>query len=170
MFVNPMVDIAGVSLALAIISQFVQGKFMNKDEMKRHQEGMKERNKRMKELMGKDDHKSKNELEALEKEMLESMQKMMNGSMKVMMVSAIVFLPALWFLSATYEKAVIELPIPIPWFISGFNLLDPSTWGGIIELYNETNYFGWYFLTYLVITVAINSVMGFFKKRVVVNG
>ena len=171
MVISPMVDIVGISLALSIVSQIVQKKFMNRDEMKKHQESMKEKNKRMKELIGKDDHKSKNELEALEKEMLESMQKMMNGSMKVMIASSVVFLPAYWLLGHFYGTAVIDLPIPIPWFVQGFNLFDTATWKGIIEIYHQTNWLGWYLLTYLLFSMAMNAIVDFIKKKgVVKNG
>lgn len=159
---GPMVEIAGISLVLAIVSQIIQNKFMDKEAMKKHQENMKVKQKRMKELMGKEDQKSKNELEALEKELMESMQKMMEGSTRTMMFSLVIFLPAYWLLGHFYEKTTINLPIPIPWLAEGFDLFNFSTWG--IKIYEQTNWLGWYFLTYLIISMIAGSAFSYLKK------
>ncbi|MCR4368334.1 MAG: EMC3/TMCO1 family protein [archaeon] len=168
MFVNPMIDIALITLGLALISQAIQAKFMDRDGMKRKQEEMKEKQKRMKELMAKGDQKSKNELEALEKEMFESMNQMLKGSSKVMIASLVVFLPAFALLAFLYSDAVIDLPIPLPWFSQGFELFNPATWG--IEFLTQSGWFGWYFAAYLGITIAINLIKGAAKKIGVLNG
>ncbi|HIH10298.1 MAG TPA: TMCO1/EMC3 family protein [Candidatus Diapherotrites archaeon] len=171
MVFGPLVDIALITAVLAVVSQLVQNKFMNKDEMKTRQEEMKEKQKRMKELMQKGDQKSKNELDALEKEMMESLQAMMSSSTKVMVASMVIFLPAFFVLGALFENAVIQLPIPLPWLKQGFDLFNAGTWG--IEVYNETTWFGWYFVSYLVITMVINVGRNFFKKKgqkAIVNG
>jgi uncharacterized membrane protein (DUF106 family) len=160
--IGPMFEIFGISLFLAVVSQIIQNKFMDKEAMKKHQDDMKAKQKRMKELIGKDDEKSKNELETLEKELMESMQKVMEGSTKTMLFSLVVFLPAFWLLGHFYEKAVIDLPVQIPWFVEGFDLLNISTWG--IKMYSQTNWLGWYFLTYLVISMIIGAIVSQFKK------
>ncbi|MBI4210201.1 MAG: DUF106 domain-containing protein [Candidatus Diapherotrites archaeon] len=175
MLLNAMADIALISLVLTIASQFIQEKFMKKEEMKRHQETMKANQKRMQELMKRTDEKSKNELDALQKEMMEGMQKMLSGSTKVMMASFVVFVPALWALSAWYEKAIISLPIPLPWLKEGFDLFSIGTWG--VQVYSQTNWFGWYFVSYLAIMVIMNLTKDAWKKLIlrkneqgVVNG
>ncbi|MEM4256968.1 MAG: EMC3/TMCO1 family protein, partial [Candidatus Diapherotrites archaeon] len=108
--VNPMVDIAIISSVLALLSSIIQNKVMNKKQMKADQEKLKEKNKRMRELMTKNDEKSKNELESLQNEVLEIMQKMMQGTLKFTMISMVFFLPAFWLLSSLYGEAVIGLP------------------------------------------------------------
>ena len=173
MVLGAMAEIAAITVVLALVSQFVQNKYINKDEMKRQQEEIKGKQKRMKELMQKGDQKSKNELDSLEKEMLESMQKMMGSSTKVMIASMVIFIPALLVLGALYANDTIQLPVPVPWLSEGFDLFNIGTWG--VEIYTQTNWFGWYFLAYLVVTVIINVALGFIKNNakksgVVLNG
>ncbi len=163
-FFNPMIDIALVSGVLALVSSVIQAKMMNRKAMKENQEKLKEKNKRMRELMNKNDEKSKNELESLQNEVLEMMQKMMQGSMKVMFVSMIFFLPAFWVLSHFYANAVISLPLPVPWF-GEFDLFNIGTWQNMIKLYNETNYLGWYMLTYLLFSLIIRFVLNKSSKQ-----
>lgn len=164
MFVSTIVDITIISIVLFGVSQAVQARFINRDEMKRQQEGMKAKQVKMKELMKKGDAKSKNELDAMEKEMMEDMQKMMSGSYKVMLVSMVVFLPALWFLNTFYGNAVIDMPVPLPWLRNGFDLFSIGSWG--IEIYAKTNWFGWYFVCFIVISLLYNFISGFKKKMV----
>ncbi len=164
MIVSPIVDIAVISVGLAAASQFIQDKYVDRDAMKKQQQEMKDRQKRMKELMQKQDPKSKNELESMEKEMLESMQKMMSGSMKVMMWSLVIFLPALAILGFFYGEAIIQLPIPLPWLSVGFDLFNIGTWG--IMIYNETNWFGWYFVAYLAVAILFNVGKKLMKGKV----
>src|SRR3989344_7392983 len=136
--------------------------------MKRQQEEIKAKQAKMKELVKKDDAKSKNELEALEKEMFEIMQKMMSGSYKVMLASMVVFLPALWFLGTFYDKAVIDMPVALPWLSNGFDLFNIGTWG--IEMYAQTSWYGWYFVCYIIIAIAFSIAMKIKKKLVTENG
>ncbi|MEM4364095.1 MAG: EMC3/TMCO1 family protein [Candidatus Diapherotrites archaeon] len=159
--VNPMVDIAIISSVLALLSSIIQNKVMNKKQMKADQEKLKEKNKRMRELMTKNDEKSKNELESLQNEVLEIMQKMMQGTLKFTMISMVFFLPAFWLLSSLYGEAVINLPVPVPWF-GNFDLFNISTWNNLIILYDKTNYLGWYILIYLVFSLIIR----FFENRI----
>ena len=168
MIFAPIIDIAGISLILAVVSKAIQNKYMDKDAMKAQQEKMKEKQKKMKELMKKEDQKSKNELEALEKEMFEAMQEMMSKSSKVMLVSLVVFLPAFAIIGFLYGEAIINLPLAVPWLMQGFDLFNIGTWG--IEFYEQTNWFGWYFLSYLVITLIINGITSVAKKAGAVNG
>ena len=162
MLFGAMVDIALITVVLYAVSQAIQKKFMNKEEMKKQQEEVKQKQARMKELMKKDDQKSKNELESLQNEMMAAMQKMMSGSSKVMLYSMVVFLPALWILGAFYGEAIIALPVPLPWLSNGFDLFSIGTWG--VEMYSETSWFGWYFVCFLVLSIAVNIITGLMKK------
>ena len=168
MVVSPIIDIAVISLGLVIASQIIQNKFVDRDAMKKQQKGIKEKQKQMKELMLKEDQKSKNELEAMEKEMMEQMQKMMSGSMKVMMFSLVIFLPAFALLGFFYGESIIDLPISLPWLADGFDLFNLGTWG--VEIYEQTNWFGWYFTTYLTTTLLINLGKKVRKNLGAVNG
>jgi len=82
--------------------------------------------------------------------------------------SLVVFLPAFAILGFFYGEAVIDLPISTPWLVQGFDLLNTATWG--IQLYDQTNWFGWYFLSYLIITIIINVGRTAVKKFGVMNG
>ena len=169
MLFGAMWDIALITVMLYAVSQVVQNKFMNRDEMKRQQEAIKAKQGRMKELMKNEDPKSKNELQSLEREMMEAMQKMMSGSSKVMIASMVIFLPALWFLGAFYGEAVIALPVPLPWLSNGFDLFSIGTWG--FSLYSETGWFGWYFVCFILLSIVVGIAKSFMKKKVVaING
>jgi len=156
MLYTAQIDIAIVTFVMAIVSQVLQRKFYNKDEMKSKQEMMKKNQERIKELMKKEDEKSKKELESLEKEMMDSMSGMMSGSMKMMMFSLIIFVPVFWFLGQNYEKALISLPVPLPWF--------GGTGEPFIKLYNETNYIGWYVVCSIVFSMILNGLINVHKK------
>ncbi len=154
MLISAQVDIALIAIALAIVSQMMQRKLVDKKGMKRKQEEMKKKQEMVKELMKRTDEKSKSELQALEQEMMESMSTMMKGSMKLMVFSMILFIPTLWFLSASYEGIAVDLPIPIPWF------------GGdrFIMLYNRTNWIGWYVLCSLCFNLGLNAIINLYEK------
>ena len=162
MVFGAMADISLITVALAAVSQFLQNKFAHRDEMKKHQDEIKKKQAKMNELMKKKDSGSQKELEQVQGEMLEEMNRMMSKSTKVMMFSLVVFLPAYWVLGAVYGKDIIALPVPLPWLKEGFDLFNLGTWG--IQLYNVTNWFGWYFVSYLVTTIAIGQLMNLSKK------
>lgn len=152
--ISPQVDIAMIAIGLSIVSQIIQRKVVNRGEMKRKQAEMKGKQNRIKELMKRNDTKSKNELQVLEREMMEAMSTMMKGSMKMMVYSMILFIPTLWFLSSSYGNEVIPLPISIPWFGTE----------SLIQLYNETNWIGWYVLTSLICSLSFNAIINIYEK------
>ncbi len=172
MVFGAMADITLISGALTIASQALQNRFAHRDEMKGHQEKIKGHQKKMNELMKKDDPKSKNELESVQGEMMEEMNRMMSKSTKLMMFSLVVFLPAFFVLGYFYEKDIINLPVPLPWLANGFDLFSIGTWG--IDIYSQTNWYGWYFLSYIVMTIIIGQAMNIAKigakKGAVLNG
>lgn len=156
MFINPQIDIALIAIALAVVSQVMQHTLTDRKWMKSSQKEMKEKQERIKELMKKGDS-AKGEIERLEKEMMDAMSKMMSGSMRLMLVSMIVFIPALWFLTGTYGNVVVPLPIPIPW-LGGEGIIP-------IMLYNETNWLGWYLLCSLASSLGLNAVVNIAERR-----
>ncbi|MFH1390691.1 MAG: EMC3/TMCO1 family protein [Candidatus Diapherotrites archaeon] len=168
MIISTMIDIALISLVLVTLSQIIQKKFGNRDEMKKKQVLIKEKQSQMKELMGKEDQKSRNKLEALEKEMMQHMQEMMGGTMKVMKYSVVIFIPAFAILGFFYGDAIIDLPFAIPWLANGFDLFNLGTWG--IDFYEQTNWYGWYILVYLGITIVMNVGEKLLKNFGVLNG
>ena len=151
---DPQVDLALAAVGVSLASNFVQRKVMPKEETKQRQEKIKKHQERMKELANKSDAKSKNELEALEKELMEEMGKMMKGSTRMMMFSMVFIIPLFWFLGEAYKAAVIQLPFPIPWF--------GENWS--VKLYSETNWIGWYVLCSLVTSLALNAALGLREK------
>lgn len=154
MLFSPAVDIALISAILAVISQVMQRVLVNRKEQKRKQKEINENNKRMKELMKRNDEKSAKELAALQKEMMESMSTMMSGNMRMLAVMSIIYIPVYWFLGETYAATVIPLPVPIPWFSSE----------SLIAFYTSTSWIGWYVLTALVFGLGINAVIGIVEK------
>ncbi len=149
MVFSPQVDIALISVAIATTSQFVQRKLMPREETRKRQEKIKKHQDRMKQLADKKDAKSKNELEALEKEMMNEMGVMMQGSTRMMMFSMLFVVPMFWFLGAHFKDVVVQLPFPFPWFA--------ANWA--IKFYTETTWVGWYVLCSLVTSLVINAAM-----------
>ena len=162
MFFSPVIEIALVSIVTSTLTQLIQFKFGNRAQLVEQQKKMKETQKRVSELVGKEDEKSKREKESLESEMLESMNTMMKSSMKSMILSFVVVIPVFAFSSSVYENIVVDLPFPVPWFSTNFNLFNPLGW---FELYNQTNWIGWYVLVSLIFSLLIfNPLMNFYKK------
>ncbi|MBI2597709.1 MAG: DUF106 domain-containing protein [Candidatus Diapherotrites archaeon] len=148
-----MIELALISIALSLFHRVLAMKVGNQKQLKEHQEKMKKTQERIKELVKKDDEKSKREREGLEKEMLESMNIIMSGSTKLMLVSLVVILPVFAIMGSVYGQEVINLPVPVPWVKTGAELFNPITWG--IQIYNQTNWIGWYVLFSLIFSLAI---------------
>ncbi len=156
-FISPSIDIVMISAVLVIVSKVMQSKFMNKAQMKQDRETMKTQQNRVKELMGKDDEKSKQEIEQINKEMMETMQKSMQTSMRYMMISLPVFLIAFYLLGMFYTQfEPFALPVALPWFAEqGFFAF---------TFYSETSWFGWYFVSYLTMNILVGIGLKIFEK------
>ena len=162
-FFNPQLEISVLAALLAVVSQFVQTKFGNRREMLKHQEDMKKKQDKMKTLVQSNNPGAKKEIEELEKEMLESLNMVMKMSTRTMIYSMVIFLPAFFLLGMFYSDAVINLPIPIPWFAPDLSLVNPFTW---FSLYTQTNWTGWYVLNSLVFSLLIlTPLTKFLEKR-----
>ncbi len=151
---NAMLEIALVSIAMVAISQILQRKLMDKKGMKEGQGKIKEKQKRMKELLGKEDQKSKEETERLQGEMLEIMNKTMKGTMKHMLVSFPIFILVFWALSATYSGTLVELPVAVPVIHRNFSF----------EITSSISWLWWYIYTSFSISIAFNIVLKIIKK------
>jgi uncharacterized membrane protein (DUF106 family) len=132
----------------------MQSKLINKEEAKRQQASMKEKQKRINELLKKNDEASKREMDSLQKEMLESMNAMMQGNMKYMMYSMIVFLPAFAIIGFLYGKEVISLPFPVPLFHRNLSF----------ELTSRLSWIWWYIYGSLVSSLVISAIMKIVEK------
>ncbi len=160
---NPMVELSLIAVAMVIIQQAIQEKIGNKKQLKEHQEKMKNIQEKVKGLIKKDDEKSRNERESLEKEMIESMNIVMQGSMKFMVVSLVIVLPLFWIAGLVYGAETINLPLPVPWFAASLELFNPLTW---IELYSQTNWIGWYVLNSIIFSILIvNPLMKIIESK-----
>ena len=151
---DPRVEIALISVGIALVSQLLQRKLMPREATQKRQEKIKKHQARMKELANKNDAKSKNELEALEKEMMEEMQVMMQGSTRMMMFSMVFILPVFWFLGEAYKEVTVQLPFPIPWFAENW----------VIKFFTETNWIGWYVLCSLVTSLVLNAALNVYAQ------
>lgn len=161
-FADAAVEMALLTIVLAILSFAAQKKFIDQQKQKRDQKRLKEMQSEMKELMKKNDEASIKRLHKTEREMLEITRDMMGGTMKVMMVTTPLFFGALWVFHSFYEKAIIALAIPIPWFRQ-FELFNPASWIQI-QLYQETTWLGWYFLVYLITNILLNIGYSVYQK------
>lgn len=151
---NAMLEIALVSTAMVAISQILQRKLMDKKGMKEGQAKIKEKQKRMKELLGKEDHKSKEESERLQGEMLEIMNKTMQGTMKHMLVSFPIFILVYWALGAAYSGTLIDLPVAVPVIHRNFSF----------EITSGISWLWWYIYTSFSISIAFSIVLKIIKK------
>ena len=152
---NMGLEIAVFSVGLALASRLLQIRFGNKKHTNALQEGIKKKQEQLKELLKKDDQKSKAQAQTIQTEMMEDLNKVMNSSMKVMIISSALFLPALALMGFLYNGQNIAAPFPIPVFHRG---TDFPFW---VELSAKSNWFSWYFWWALIASFALTFI---FKK------
>ncbi|HLD58466.1 MAG TPA: EMC3/TMCO1 family protein [archaeon] len=112
--ISPIVDIALVSFAMAIVSQILQRKLIDRKKMKQSQEQMKAMQKQLKELAKQDNEKARQESARIQNEMLKSMNENMKGSMKHMVVSLPIFFVVFAVAGGLYGGQLVHLPFPLP--------------------------------------------------------
>ncbi|MFH0954944.1 MAG: EMC3/TMCO1 family protein [Candidatus Micrarchaeota archaeon] len=151
--INSVIDIAAISLAMAIVSRYLQHRFGKRNEMVAIQAQMKEKQKQIQELYKKGDEASKKKADKIQAEMMEHMNTMMSANMKVMMVSMVVFLPALWALSVWYSSAPVNLPFPFLIAHQGGPLF---IW---FEIGTKTSWLWWYISISLISSIVIGFVL-----------
>ena len=153
--INSVIDIAIISIAMALVSRFLQHKFGKRNEMALVQKKMKEQQNQIQELHKKGDDASKKKADQIQTDMMESMNTMMKANLKVMGVSMIVFLPALWALNTGYSHAPVVLP---------FDFLIAHQGGPLFiwfEIGSVTTWLWWYIAVSLISSV----VLGFALKQ-----
>jgi len=151
--VTPVIDIGLITVAVVIISRFLQSKLIDKKKQKQAQKNMKEKQARIKELMKSQDGKSRDEMERLQKELLLEMNETMQGSMRYMMFSLPLFFGAFFVFGHFYGNQVFEAPFLLPKF-DNFFFLNPLTWvpaGWSLE----TGWLKLYFVTYLIASILL---------------
>jgi len=154
--ISPTTDISLIAVAVVAISKILQAKFIDKEKQKQSQERMKEKQKRIKELMSKEDEKSKGEVDKLQQELLEEMNETMQGTMRYMMFSLPLFLGAFFILGTMFGIEMFETPFLVPKF-EGFFMLNPFTWVPVGWV-SQSGWLKWYFITYLLTSIAIGAV------------
>ena len=153
-FGNPVLEIIGISFVMVCISQFVQRKLVDRKKMKSNQALMKEKQKRIKELMQKDDQKSKAEVERLQKEMLGLMNQTMQGTMKHMLFTFPVFIVVFWVLSIVYSGILIQLPFAVPVVHRNFSF----------EITAGISWLWWYIYTSFAFSILFSIVFKALKR------
>lgn len=143
-----IVDIAVIGITVTAINITMQHLFFHRKQLLERQDEMKLKQKKLMELLKKEDEKSKREAKQVQEEMMESTMKMMDPSimLRQMVVSLIVFAPVLWYFHAQYDGIPIQMPFPFPWWDNGFVLLTNTSW------------LGWYFLIVLVFSLVLMPV------------
>ncbi len=163
-FISPAIDISLITLALVVVSRFLQSKLVNKEKQKAAQQRMKEKQKRIKELIASNDERSKNEAAALQREIFAEMGESMQGSMRYMMVSLPFFLVVFAALGFFYGGLYFDALFPIPKFEGWLP----------VGLTTKTGWFKWYFFTYLIASIVLGIVLKIWvkareEKKVVLN-
>lgn len=151
---NAMIEIAIVSVIMVSVSQILQRKFVDRKAMKESQEKMKAHQKQLKELMGKEDNKSKAEADRLQKEMLESMSASMQGTMKHMLFSFPIFIAVFWLLGQAYAGTVINLPVAVPVLHRDWSF----------EITSGISWLWWYIYSSFILSIVLNIVLKVAKK------
>lgn len=154
-FISPEVDIFVIVLAVSIVMQIVQRKFLDKKRMKMIQQEMREKSKKLNEMakQGKSETKEAKELQG---QVMTLMSESFKGMPKQMLFSMAIYVPVFFVVGALYADAVIATPFPVPW-LSGEE-------GSIIKLFTETNWFGYYVLMGLIVSIVIGIVLKVFEK------
>ncbi len=135
-FIGPAVDIVLIGAVLVVISRIISMKMGRKGgfrEQMAKQKEMMAKQKRIKELMGKNDEKSRNELAKLQQEI---MQETMAG-MKQLFITMPIFLLAFGGMWTNYGETLITLPFNVPF------------------LGTESGWYWWYLITYFSMTIIV---------------
>lgn len=138
---DPTIEIAVIAIVATVINLAVQHRFFHRKELLQSQENMRHNQKRMMELMKKEDKKSKEEAEKIQQEMMDQTFKMLNPMQ--MVASLVVFAPLLWYFHEAYDLVAIPLPFLFPWWDNGLVWLTHTSW------------FGWYFLVVMVFMLVL---------------
>ncbi len=155
-------DIALISIGVALISMLLQIKFTDRKKLRTMQKDMKERQTKMRALSGKTDGNSLAELKKLEQEMMQSLNESMKHSMQSMMKILPLSLPLIlvWFvLAANYSTIAVWIPFP-------FTLVK-NFWALIVENtpLNTIGWIWWYVICAFVASIIINAIVTKIEAR-----
>ncbi len=147
-FFNEMAEIALFSIGISAVSRFIQEKLVDKKTQKLHQGKMKENQKKINELMKRNDDGAKKEMEKLQAEALESMNVIMQGNMKYMIFTMPLFLVFFAVLGSMYGGTIINLPFPLPVIHRNFSF----------EITSKISWLWWYIYTGIIAGILINMI------------
>ncbi|MDD5163547.1 MAG: EMC3/TMCO1 family protein [Candidatus ainarchaeum sp.] len=152
--ISPIVDIAIISFFMAIVSQILQRKLIDRKKMKESQEKMKQMQKQMNELLKRGDEKSKLESSRIQNEMLQLMNAQMKGSMKHMLVSLPIFWIVFAAIGAFYIGVQITSPLPLPIIHRNF----------AFEITPNVSWLWWYIYCSLAFSVVLSIILNILDK------
>ncbi len=147
-WINPGVDVAVIAFCVVAFFNMIRWKTEDRALMKT----LKEKNKRVRELMKRTDKHSKKEVEKANRELIELNMRVMKKTMPITLVSLAVFMAVFPFIRAAYEPFVFPLPFPVPW-------ID-------MQFHTQTNWLGYYFL----VSLTFSAAAGVIKKLVLRAG
>ncbi|MEK6902021.1 MAG: EMC3/TMCO1 family protein [archaeon] len=147
MFVSPAVDLVLVSAGFAVISQTIQLLLLDRKETRRIQKQMQEKNKQYREMISKGEKTNKQDLDKVQAELMELSMGSMKRMPKVMIANMIVFLPLFAMVSNAYHGMKLETFFPI-------NLI-----------WNELDWFWYYVLCSLIISLVVSSALNWYDTR-----
>jgi uncharacterized membrane protein (DUF106 family) len=154
LFGNPILEITVVCLGLAIFSQVISRKFRKKSGAAEKQALIKEKQKKMKELIKKNPNDK--EIDKIQKETMEIMQGMMSETYKQMFFTLPVFLVVYWGLGFFFGGELLLSPIAYP------KLTAPDF--GVFTF--EMGYQRFYFFTYMIFSILIAIVLKFVDNKI----
>jgi uncharacterized membrane protein (DUF106 family) len=152
--ISPIVDIAIVSFGMAIVSQILQRKLIDRKKTKESQAQMKQMQKQLNELLKHGDEKSKLESARIQNELLKLMNDQMKGSMKHMLVSLPIFWIVFAVIGTVYGNVQINAPLPLP--VIHRNLA--------FEIIQVVSWLWWYIYCSLFFSVILSIILNAFDK------
>jgi len=143
---SAVIDITLLAILVGVISQALQRKLMDKKAQKAKQDGMKEKQKKLKELMSKGDEQSKKEAEKLNMELMHDMKEMFKGMQKFMIASFIVMIPIFYLFVSAYKEET-------------FNVF-----GWIVPQFFFPPHIVWYIISSIGFSIVFNLIMKAVEK------
>jgi uncharacterized membrane protein (DUF106 family) len=156
---DPAIVILILTIVLAIVSKFIQRKFVDKQKMRSFKARVKEKQAEVKKLVkeGKQD-----QVGAAQKEMLAINSEMMQQTMKATWISLPIFLVSFAAMGFFYGGVIINSLIPLPLFIN-WAIWNPASWIPV-GVTMTTGYYKAYFFYYLIATIVFTVIEKVYDK------
>ncbi len=138
-----------VALAILVILNLVQSKFINRKEQQLMQKKMRERQNEIKELMKEGSEESKKKAQKIQAEMLEESSKMMSKTLKYFIVVSIIIIPLFALINKFYGNVV----------------LINTELGRFIPLLGAITWFWWYILVALIAGSLVTNMGALWSER-----